>query len=212
MDEARSRALQSLAASTRRLVSATIRTGRDAGGLASMAGQIDQVSAMLEREIDDTFVQDDPFAWEADNIPASFNPITGSCNPVAPPLEITEAGKEGVCAKGILGAAYEGPPGHVHGGVLAAILDQILGMANRAAGHSGMTASLAVDYRLPTPVGAELTMMGCHGGVDGRKIEASGRIMADGIVTCEAKGLFVSLKPETYDSYFGRRLFPKGSS
>ena len=52
-----------------------------------------------------------------------------------------------------LGAAYEGPPGLVHGGVSAMILDQILGEAAGAGGKPGMTGTLTLTYRQGTPLG-----------------------------------------------------------
>ena len=57
------------------------------------------------------------------------NVVIGMRNPVAPPLAIERDADGGVFADFHLGAAYEGPPGHVHGGVAALILDHVLGEA-----------------------------------------------------------------------------------
>jgi hypothetical protein len=45
------------------------------------------------------------------------NVVIGVRNPVAPPLMVKQSNGGGVFADFHLGAAYEGPPEHVHGGV-----------------------------------------------------------------------------------------------
>ena len=47
---------------------------------------------------------------------------------------------------------YEGPPTCVHGGVIAETFDEVLGAANMVAGHPGMTGTLTIRYRKPTPL------------------------------------------------------------
>ena len=89
-----------------------------------------------------------------------------------------------------LGAAYEGPPGSVHGGVLALILDQMLGEAAGAGGKPGMTATLTLTYRQRTPLGA-LHAEAWIERVDGIKTWARGEIVGPEGVTVEAEGLFI---------------------
>ena len=55
-----------------------------------------------------------------------------------------------------LGKPHEGPPGLVHGGVVATLLDHVLARAVRAAGRGGLTATLTVTYRRPVPLGVAL--------------------------------------------------------
>ena len=47
------------------------------------------------------------------------------------------------------GAAYEGPPGCVHGGFVAAAFDEVLGSTQSLSGEPGMTGRLTVNYRSP---------------------------------------------------------------
>ena len=54
------------------------------------------------------------------------------------------------------GSAYEGPPGHVHGGFVAAAFDEVLGYVQSLGGRPGMTGTLTVRYRSPTPLYTEL--------------------------------------------------------
>lgn len=90
-----------------------------------------------------------------------------------------------------LGALYEGPPGLVHGGVSALILDQLLGETASVAGGPGMTGRLTVHYRRPTPLG-EVTMEGWLESHTGRKSIVRGVVRdASGTTTIEAEGLFI---------------------
>jgi len=90
-----------------------------------------------------------------------------------------------------LGAMYEGPPGLVHGGVSALLLDQLLGEATARAGGPGMTGRLTVHYRRPTPLG-KLRLRGWSESIQGRKSIAKGEVLdPDGNVTVEAEGLFI---------------------
>ena len=77
------------------------------------------------------------------------NAVVGLRNAIAPPLTIVQEGR-GVRSSFTLGAAYEGPPGSVHGGVLALVLDQMLGEAAGAGGKPGMTATLTLTYQQRT--------------------------------------------------------------
>jgi acyl-coenzyme A thioesterase PaaI-like protein len=86
---------------------------------------------------------------------------------------------------------HEGPPGQLHGGWIASLLDQLLGMANTVSSTGGMTAELTVRYRRATPLGVPLTVRARMDSVEGRRMHASGEILAGGVVTAEAKGLFI---------------------
>ena len=65
------------------------------------------------------------------------------------------------------GTAYEGPPGSVHGGVVAAMFDEVLGMTQSLSGQPGMTGTLRIRYRRPTPLHRELRFEGTLDRVDG---------------------------------------------
>ena len=84
----------------------------------------------------------------------------------------------------------------MHGGWIALAFDEILGMANIASGHPGMTGRLTVKYRRPTPLHTELRLEGWTEQVDGRRLVTRGTLEADGVVTAEAEGLFVVIDPE----------------
>jgi hypothetical protein len=117
------------------------------------------------------------------------NAVVGLRNAVAPPLTIVPEGR-GVRSAFTLGAAYEGPPGSVHGGVLALVLDQMLGEAAGAGGRPGMTATLTLGYRQRTPLG-DLSSEAWIERSEGIKTWARGEIRGADGVTVEAEGLFI---------------------
>ncbi len=121
-----------------------------------------------------------------------FSPLIGRANPLAPPIVMHSEGMT-VRGKVIFGTAYEGPPGCVHGGVVAAAFDEVLGYAQALTGEPGMTGSLTIRYRKPTPLHAELRFHAEVDRVDGRKKFASGTLHAGETLCAEASGIFISI-------------------
>ena len=124
------------------------------------------------------------------NIIHEFNALSGRGNPAAPPVDIVLEGNE-AHGKVRMGWQYEGPPGCVHGGLVAALLDECLGIAQVPAGRPGMTGTLEVRYLSPTPVDAELDLRARVDRVEGRKTLVSGEIRAGETVTATCKGTFI---------------------
>ncbi len=119
------------------------------------------------------------------------SPVTGEANPLAPPIRITTTPDGTARAEFVLGPVYEGPPGAVHGGVSAAILDSLLGAAAAAGQRPGMTAKLILSYLRPTPLGVPLVAEAWITGVDRRTTLVDGRILNErGELTVEAAGEF----------------------
>ncbi len=126
------------------------------------------------------------------------SPLIGKANPLAPPIEI-QIEDDRVIGRVTFGAAYEGPPGCVHGGYLAATFDEVLGGAQSLGGRPGMTGTLTIRYRSPTPLHTPLRFEGEVTGVEGRKIFTAGRCFADDVLTAEAEGIFISISRERVD-------------
>ncbi len=121
-----------------------------------------------------------------------YSPLIGLSNPIAPPVVLRVDG-DVVRGTVTFGAAYEGPPGHVHGGFIAATFDEVLGFAQSMTGHPGMTGTLTVRYRKPTPLHRELTLDGRVERVEGRKIFTTGRMCVGDVMTAEAEGTFITV-------------------
>jgi acyl-coenzyme A thioesterase PaaI-like protein len=130
------------------------------------------------------------------------SPVSGPANPIAAPVEM-RATAEGVIATCTLGIPYEGPPGHVHGGITALIFDEVLGMVQSQTGQGGMTGRLTVHYRRPTPLNRELTFRGWLDRVEGRKIFTLGTLHAGEELCAEAEGLFISVPREKFSQLAG---------
>jgi hypothetical protein len=125
------------------------------------------------------------------------SPLIGRANPLAPPMRLLDLNGV-VHGHVVFGSAYEGPPGCVHGGYIAAAFDELLGATQSLSGSPGMTGRLTVHYRSPTPLHQELHLVGHLTEVDGRKIFTEGRLFAieaDGSerLCAEAEGLFISI-------------------
>ncbi|MBA3282608.1 MAG: PaaI family thioesterase [Acidimicrobiia bacterium] len=122
------------------------------------------------------------------------SPLIGIGNPLAPPMTIREV--DGVIeATACFGQAYEGPPGCVHGGYVAAAFDEVLGATQSLSGAPGMTGTLTVRYEKPTPLQVELRFEGRLMGVERRKIFVEGACYSGDTLTATAKGTFISMQP-----------------
>ena len=128
----------------------------------------------------------EPFAF------FDHSPMLGRANPLAPPISLWADG-DVLRAEAHFGSAYEGPPGCVHGGYVAAAFDEVLGSAQSLAGRPGMTARLTINYRSPTPLHTELTFAGRVVGVEGPKTFTEGTLHAGDRLCAESDGLFVAI-------------------
>ncbi len=132
----------------------------------------------------------------------AFSPVSGRSNPIAPPVNLSVVeDPDGTHIEGdvCFGPAYEGPPGHVHGGLIAAMFDELLGFAQQG---PGFTATLTIRYLRPTPLNRHLKLRAAVERVDGRKRTIRGSCEVDGTVLAEAEGLFIA--PRSDDDFLAR--------
>lgn len=113
-----------------------------------------------------------------------------------------------VVGSAVYGDAYEGPPGCVHGGFIAAGFDEVLGFAQSLSGRPGMTARLEISYRSPTPLHRPVRYAARFDRVDGRKISVSASLHHGDTLCAEATGLFISVKPEVFQRLMRERTLP----
>ena len=136
------------------------------------------------------------------------SPIVGLSNPLAAPLRLEMGEEEGrriVVGHATFSAAYEGPPGSVHGGMVAAAWDEVLGMAQSLSGNAGFTGTLVIKYRKPTPLYEDLVFKAWVDRVEGRKIFVSGQCHAGEMLTSEAEGIFITVGIETFEKLLEKR-------
>ena len=133
------------------------------------------------------------------------SPLIGLANPLAPPISIARDTDNRAVATVTFGSAYEGPPGSVHGGFVAAAFDEVLGYVQSMSGKGGMTGTLTVRYRQPTPLHQELFFEGEITRIEGRKIFTEGRLFAGDVLTAEAEGIFISVDPSRFEELLKKR-------
>jgi hypothetical protein len=135
-----------------------------------------------------------------DDLPQDYfptSPVVGLANPVAPPVRLETDGLE-LRGSGVFDIPYEGPPGCVHGGVIALVFDEILGAANILAGAPAMTGTLTVRYRRPTPLHTEVRLHAAYVGREGRKVTTKASMHVGDELTAEAEGIFIVLDPSRF--------------
>ncbi len=177
-----------LAEATRGLVDAVIRSTVDDDEMRAVRAEIDRLTERLR-------VSQIPGAFGVSHtkdgtVRGHGNAVVGMRNAVAPPLTVRYEDDGRVWSDVCLGAAYEGPPGLVHGGVSALLLDQLLGEAAAAGAAPGMTGTLTLRYRRGTPLG-DLRLEAKIERVEGWKSIVRGTISDAEGVTVEAEGIFV---------------------
>jgi acyl-coenzyme A thioesterase PaaI-like protein len=188
------RRYEPLTASVRELIDATIRTEGDDDVVASAKAEIDAATARLR-----TVQRDGPHGIEVTpdgETVAWGNVAIGTRNPLAPPLVVQHDSPNGAHLDVHLGAAYEGPPGHLHGGYAALVLDHLLGAvaSYNNPDSAAATGTISVRYQRLTRLGdlhAEAEIQS----TDGRKILVVGHIADAEGVTVTAEGVFITLKP-----------------
>lgn len=178
-----------LTRAVRDLVDAGVRTGVDEDTIADATAAIEAVTATLRTEQRDgtqTMRHAEtgrPVVWA--------NPVVGLRNALAPPLTIHHTADGACWSEFTLGAVYEGPPGWVHGGICALVLDHILGeVASGGLSKPLYTGTISCRYVRGTPLGA-LRADAFVERTEGIKTFARGQLSdADG-VTVEAEGVFI---------------------
>jgi uncharacterized protein (TIGR00369 family) len=125
----------------------------------------------------------------------------GQANPIGLHLEFLLADDGSVVCLATIPDSFEGPPGYVHGGIIATLLDEAMSKAVRARGMTAMTRKLEIEYPRPVPSGAPIRMEGRVVSSEGRKHWVEGRILnACGSELALGKGLFIEVKPRTIET------------
>lgn len=199
-------AMRRMGESVRRLIERLMATAAPMEALEEAAAAVDALCARLQAHPGGRVLEG--FAESANSgDPHAFfdnSPLMGVANPLAPPIELTLGDDMVVRGQARFGSAYEGPPGCVHGGFVAATFDEVLGFAQSITGEPGMTGTLTIRYRNPTPLHADIRFEGRVERVDGRKIYTVGRSFNGNQLTAEADAVFIRVDFEhiarLYDS------------
>lgn len=128
--------------------------------------------------------------------------VCGRHNPFGLHLKFYETAPGEVTVNYTVPENFQGYPGVVHGGVVAAMLDEVTGRALMG-GYPPrfmFTAKLDVRYRKNVPVGVPLKIIGKAGASRERTAVANGQIFGpDGELLAEAEAILVNVPGEVVD-------------
>ncbi len=176
-----------LTQAVRRLITAGIRTGADEAAILEAQAAVEAVAENLESTVDTA----SPRLAVDERPVVAGNPVTGFRNAIAPPLVMHEEPDGLWWSEFELGEAYQGPPGWVHGGVLALVLDQLLGeAASDGLTKPLFTGTITLRYLRGTPLG-RLRAEAAIERTDGYKTFVSGHMSDAEGKTVEAEGIFI---------------------
>jgi acyl-coenzyme A thioesterase PaaI-like protein len=178
-----------LADTVRRLNDTVIRSVAGETAVREATAELEQIIARLE-----TGAPQGPAGVSFNAAGHSWqwgNAAVGPRNAVAPPLRV-RTDPDGVTrAEAVLGPAYEGPPGLVHGGIVALLVDHLLGVTASSGGRATLTGTLTMSYRRGTPLGP-VRFEGHIVRTEGVKVFVEARVFdgSDGL-TVEAEGIWI---------------------
>ncbi len=123
-----------------------------------------------------------------------YSPLVGRLNPISPPIRMWRASGASKCevhGSAVFRSAYNGPPGSVHGGVLAATFDELLGATAVVNGLGAFTGTLSVVYKSFTPLEQKVDMRAWVTGTERRKVFIEGEIRHGSKLCATASGIFI---------------------
>ncbi len=123
--------------------------------------------------------------------------VSGLANPMGLGAGLRREGDQAVMEVA-LGAAFEGAPGRSHGGVIAALVDETMGLVMGLQGVLAFTAQLDITFRAPAPVGETLTARAWLDKRHGRKLTIKATVNSGDVLVAEATALFLSVDPSTF--------------
>jgi len=123
--------------------------------------------------------------------------VSGGANPMGLNATLWREG-EVAFMEATFEKAFEGAPGRAHGGIVAALIDETMGLVMSIQGLVAFTVQLDVSYRAPTPVFRPIVSKGWLEKRDGRKLYINCEVTDGDVVCAEAKGIFVSVDPAKF--------------
>ncbi len=202
--------LHRLADNTREVIRRLVATDAPVEVLAAAADDLERVARRFhgyrQGSLYEGFAESANAGGEASPM-FDHSPLLGKGNPIAPPLHL-EIRDGMVHGRARFDHQYEGPPGCVHGGFIAATFDELLGSTQSLSGSPGMTGTLTIRYENPTPLHTDLRLEGELEGVERRKVFTVGRLFAGDTLTAVAHGIFISMGIDTFRSMKDERPDP----
>ncbi len=123
--------------------------------------------------------------------------VSGGANPMGLGASLWREGDVAVMEVS-LGDAFEGAPGRAHGGIVAALIDETMGLVLAINEELAFTAQLDITYVAPTPINQPITARAWLAKRDGRKLSISAKVEAGTLVIAEANALFIAVDPQKF--------------
>lgn len=123
--------------------------------------------------------------------------VTGRANPMGFGAVMRREADEAVLTV-TLGSAFEGAPGRAHGGVVATLIDETMGMVLHIVGTPAFTGRLTVNYRAPTPLHQPLEARSRLAHRDGRKLWITAELRQGETLLADADSVFIAVGPNQF--------------
>jgi acyl-coenzyme A thioesterase PaaI-like protein len=123
--------------------------------------------------------------------------VAGAANPMGLGAQLWRDG-DVACMRVTFGRAFEGAPGRAHGGAVAALLDEVMGLMNVIHGAMAFTAQLDLTYHAPTPVGEPVVARAWLARSDDRKQFVESTLHSGDVLVASAKALFITIDRSTF--------------
>jgi acyl-coenzyme A thioesterase PaaI-like protein len=123
--------------------------------------------------------------------------VSGDSNPMGINAKLWREG-EVAFIEATLEKAFEGAPGRAHGGMVAALIDETMGLVMSIQGVVAFTVQLDVSYRAPTPIFRPIVAKAWLDHVERRKLFITCEVRDGDAICAEAKGIFVSVDPTKF--------------
>jgi acyl-coenzyme A thioesterase PaaI-like protein len=123
--------------------------------------------------------------------------VSGDLNALGVAADLWREGDVGVMEV-TLGPAFEGAPGRSHGGIVAAMFDETMGIVLAIHQEPAFTGRLSVTYRAGTPVGVPVTCRCWLEAREGRKLVMAGELRSGELLCAEAEATFIIVDRESF--------------
>ena len=193
-------ARQRLASATRALNEKLVSTDIDPELAAAMTEKIEGLAAELNQVQQVTGLVDMAKRGQRgtiDDVMGELVSVGGRSHPCSPELRWQEASNR-ITGTVKFSQAFEGPPGHVHGGWVAGVLDHLMGMTHVRTGHPGMTGGLSVRYLKPTPLNQVIEVSAQATELDDKRTEVKAEMRFGETTTATAEAIFVRVDREKF--------------
>ena len=193
-------ARQRLASATRVLNEKLVSTDIDPELAAALTEKIEGLTAELSQAQQVTGLVDMAKRGQRgtiDDVMGELVSVGGRSHPCSPELRWQEASNR-ITGTVKFGQAFEGPPGHVHGGWVAGVLDHLMGMTHVRTGHPGMTGGLSVRYLKPTPLNQVIEVSAQATELDDKRTEVKAEMRFGETTIAKAEAIFVRVDREKF--------------